>query len=153
MVNNNNNLWVKNGNYIAAQTVGNVGIGTSNPITSLHIVDNEYQAQKIESSNSVRAGLNLTSPGNANYTLLATGAGAGSGAGKFGVFNESSGIFTIQTDKPNTKVSWQVTGIRQDEWANKNRVIPEIEKETNNKGKYLYPNLFGKSLQSQIKSY
>jgi trimeric autotransporter adhesin len=32
--------------------------------------------------------------------------------------------FTIQTNKPSIKVSWQVTGIRQDAYANANR-IPE----------------------------
>ena len=26
--------------------------------------------------------------------------------------------FSIRTDKPNVKVSWMVTGIRQDAWAN-----------------------------------
>ena len=30
--------------------------------------------------------------------------------------------FTIQTNAPGVKVSWQVTGIRQDAWANKNRI-------------------------------
>jgi len=30
--------------------------------------------------------------------------------------------FTIRTDKPNVKVSWQVTGIRQDAYANAHRV-------------------------------
>ena len=30
--------------------------------------------------------------------------------------------FTIKTDKPGVKVSWTVTGIRQDAWANAHRI-------------------------------
>jgi hypothetical protein len=33
--------------------------------------------------------------------------------------------FTIRTDKPGVKVSWQVTGVRQDPWANAHRIVPE----------------------------
>lgn len=36
--------------------------------------------------------------------------------------------FTISTDKPNVKVSWQVTGIRKDPWAAENRIVVEEEK-------------------------
>ncbi|MGA3074221.1 MAG: hypothetical protein ABSG56_11065 [Bryobacteraceae bacterium] len=36
--------------------------------------------------------------------------------------------FAIGTDKPNVKVSWQVTGIRQDAWANAHRIAVEAEK-------------------------
>ncbi len=45
--------------------------------------------------------------------------------------------FQIKSDKPNVKVSWQVTGVRQDAWANAHRVVPEVDKEPFNKGKYL----------------
>ena len=37
--------------------------------------------------------------------------------------------FSIKTDKPNVEVSWQVTGIRQDAWANAHRIPVEEEKE------------------------
>jgi hypothetical protein len=47
--------------------------------------------------------------------------------------------FQIRTSEPNTEVSWQVTGIRQDAYANAHRVQPEVEKEPGNKGKYLNP--------------
>jgi trimeric autotransporter adhesin len=47
--------------------------------------------------------------------------------------------FTIKTDKPNVKVSWQVTGIRQDAWANANRIPVEEAKPANEQGTYLYP--------------
>jgi hypothetical protein len=53
--------------------------------------------------------------------------------------------FTIRTDRANTKVSWQVTGVRHDNYANAHRVIPEVEKEREFKGKYLHPAEFGKA--------
>ena len=36
--------------------------------------------------------------------------------------------FTIKTDQPRVKVSWQVTGIRKDAYANAHRIQPEIDK-------------------------
>jgi hypothetical protein len=47
--------------------------------------------------------------------------------------------FAIKTDKPNVKVSWQVTGIRQDPYANAHRVLVEEDKPANEQGKYLHP--------------
>lgn len=46
--------------------------------------------------------------------------------------------FTIMTDKPNVKVSWQVTGIRKDPYANDHRVEVEVDKEPENIGTLLY---------------
>jgi hypothetical protein len=57
----------------------------------------------------------------------------------------SDNRFTIQTDKPNVKVSWQVTGVRNDAWAKAHRIIPEVEKKDIEKGHYLHPELYGKS--------
>jgi hypothetical protein len=51
--------------------------------------------------------------------------------------------FTIKTDKPSVKVSWQVTGIRQDPYANAHRIPVEEEKPANEKGKYLHPTEWG----------
>lgn len=51
--------------------------------------------------------------------------------------------FTIRTNLPNQKVSWQVTGIRQDKWANANRIPVEQEKPAHERGKYLNPIEFG----------
>jgi hypothetical protein len=31
--------------------------------------------------------------------------------------------FVIKSDKPNVEISWQVTGIRQDPYANNHRVV------------------------------
>lgn len=51
--------------------------------------------------------------------------------------------FEIATNQPNVKVSWQVTGIRQDAYANQNRIPNTVEKESYNKGRYLHPAAFG----------
>jgi hypothetical protein len=52
--------------------------------------------------------------------------------------------FIIRTDKPNIRVSWQVTGIRKDAYAEANRMIVEVAKPENERGLYLHPEAFGK---------
>jgi hypothetical protein len=47
----------------------------------------------------------------------------------------AGGAFTIRTDKPNVSVSWQVTGVRQDTWANSHRLTVEEAKATSEKGR------------------
>ncbi|MCW3102372.1 MAG: hypothetical protein JWO09_812 [Bacteroidetes bacterium] len=60
------------------------------------------------------------------------------------VYEKVSGNkFVIKTDKPGIEVSWQVTGIRKDPYAEQNRVVPEVEKAPSEKGKYLYPKAYG----------
>jgi hypothetical protein len=54
----------------------------------------------------------------------------------------NNNAFTIQTDKPYVEVSWQVTGIRQDAWANAHRIPLEVEKDSTDQGHYLHPELF-----------
>jgi hypothetical protein len=56
----------------------------------------------------------------------------------------SENRFVIESDKPNVKVSWQVTGVRKDPWALQHPVVPEEEKRPQDKGKYLNPELYGK---------
>lgn len=51
--------------------------------------------------------------------------------------------FVIRTDKPNVKVSWQVTEIRKDKWANENRIVVEEDKAVKERGFYLHPELHG----------
>jgi len=46
--------------------------------------------------------------------------------------------FTIRTDQPYVKVSWQVTGIRQDRWAKDNPLIPEMEKPKEEQGTLMH---------------
>ena len=58
--------------------------------------------------------------------------------------------FTIKTDKPNVKVSWQVTGIRQDAWANAHRIPVEVAKAPADRGFYLHPELFGAPMEKSI---
>ncbi|MBI3260133.1 MAG: hypothetical protein HYZ54_11765 [Ignavibacteriae bacterium] len=60
--------------------------------------------------------------------------------------------FVIKTNQPNIKVSWQVTGIRQDAWANANRIKDEVEKKGEEKGRYIHPELFGKPKSMSISS-
>lgn len=47
--------------------------------------------------------------------------------------------FTIKTDKPNVKVSWQVTGIRQDPYAKAHPIQVVQDKPAAEQGKYLHP--------------
>ena len=51
--------------------------------------------------------------------------------------------FVIRTDKPNIEVSWQVTGIRQDPYANMHRIPVEEYKTASDRGKYLQPDAYG----------
>ena len=51
--------------------------------------------------------------------------------------------FTIQTDKPKVKVSWQVTGIRHDPFAEANRIPVEEDKPADERGAYLHPKAWG----------
>lgn len=58
--------------------------------------------------------------------------------------------FKIRTDKPNVKVSWQITGIRQDAYANENRIPVEEEKPADERGFYLYPQGFKQPKEKSI---
>jgi hypothetical protein len=53
--------------------------------------------------------------------------------------------FAILTDKPVVEVSWQVTGIRQDPFAEHNRIPTEADKAPEHRGKYLHPAAYGLS--------
>lgn len=55
----------------------------------------------------------------------------------------SNGRFVIAGGSPGSKVSWQVTGIRQDPYADKNRIQPVVEKSIDDRGKYLNPQVYG----------
>jgi hypothetical protein len=58
--------------------------------------------------------------------------------------------FTIQTDRADVKVSWQVTGVRKDAWANANRIPVEQNKPANEQGFYLHPEAFGQPVELGI---
>ena len=53
--------------------------------------------------------------------------------------------FKIAGGAPGAKVSWQVTGIRQDAYANANRIQVEQVKTGKERGHYLHPKAFGLS--------
>ena len=58
--------------------------------------------------------------------------------------------FVIRTEKPHMEVSWQVTGIRKDPWAQAHPTIPEVDKKGSDRGKYLHPELYGQPQELQI---
>ncbi len=58
--------------------------------------------------------------------------------------------FSIRTDKPNVEVSWQITGIRQDAWANEHRIPVEQQKNARERGYYIHPELYGASKEQSI---
>ena len=51
--------------------------------------------------------------------------------------------FRIAGGKEGLEVSWQVTGIRQDKWAEANRIPVEEAKSGAEKGHYIHPELYG----------
>jgi trimeric autotransporter adhesin len=58
--------------------------------------------------------------------------------------------FRIAGGKKGQEVSWMVTGIRQDAWANAHRIPTEEVKPANEQGKYLHPELFGAGPQQAV---
>jgi hypothetical protein len=54
-----------------------------------------------------------------------------------------NGRFRIAGGLPGLKVSWQVTGVRQDAFAEANPIVVEPEKTADDRGLYLHPELFG----------
>jgi hypothetical protein len=61
------------------------------------------------------------------------------------VWKEIRGSRFVVRSKPHVKVSWQVTGIRKDRYANAHRIQPELAKPASEQGTYLAPELHGKS--------
>jgi hypothetical protein len=58
--------------------------------------------------------------------------------------------FKIAGGREGLEVSWQVTGIRQDAYANAHRVRPEVEKSSSEKGKFLHPVELGRPESCKI---
>ncbi|MBX3103212.1 MAG: hypothetical protein KF690_11940, partial [Bacteroidetes bacterium] len=61
-----------------------------------------------------------------------------------------NGRFLIRTNEPNVEVSWQVTGIRKDPWAEQHPVVPVMEKPAEEKGKYLNPELYNQPYTKNV---
>ena len=47
-------------------------------------------------------------------------------------------------------MSWQVTGVRHDAWANANRIPVEQSKPDKERGRYLHPELFGATADQSV---
>jgi hypothetical protein len=62
----------------------------------------------------------------------------------------NSSNFKISGGSSGMKVSWQVTGIRKDPWANANRIQVEEDKPANEQGYYIYPELYGQPEEKGI---
>jgi hypothetical protein len=58
--------------------------------------------------------------------------------------------FEISTSAPNVKVSWQVTGVRQDAYAKAHPLVVEPKKEARLRGFYTHPELYGAPREKQI---
>jgi hypothetical protein len=58
--------------------------------------------------------------------------------------------FVIAGGTAGMEVSWQVTGIRKDPWAEQNRIQVEVEKTPEERGFYLYPELYDQPAERSI---
>ena len=58
--------------------------------------------------------------------------------------------FRIAGGVPGMKVSWQVTGVRHDAFAQANPLVAEVEKPANERGFYVHPALYGQPDEKQI---
>ena len=72
---------------------------------------------------------------NRDFRYQLTVIGSGDSWARARIFREIlENSFVIQTDMPATRVSWQVTGIRKDAWAEQNRIRVEEEKPVTERG-------------------
>ncbi|MFH1037638.1 MAG: hypothetical protein V1789_03080 [PVC group bacterium] len=62
----------------------------------------------------------------------------------------SGNSFRIAGGTPGMEVSWQVTGIRRDPWAEDNRIQVEEEKPESERGSYLYPEGYGRPESNSV---
>jgi len=65
----------------------------------------------------------------------------------------SNNVFVIAGGSEGMEVSWQVTGIRNDNYAKKNPLVLEKEKNADEKGYYLHPDVYGKSKEMGIENH
>ena len=64
--------------------------------------------------------------------------------------NNNNSRFKIAGGNSGMKVSWQVTGIRKDPWANANRIQVEEDKPDKERGYYLHPDVYGQPEEKGI---
>ena len=82
-------------------------------------------------------------------TALGAVAAVGAAAFVWGAVVERN-RFTIRTNLANVEVSWQVTGIRKDPWAERNRIQVEVDKTPEEQGFYLNPEVHGQPAELGI---
>jgi hypothetical protein len=61
--------------------------------------------------------------------------------------------FEIRTDRPSVRVSWQVTGVRNDAYARHNPMQVEVDKPAGERGRYLHPEVYGATPEQGIHYY
>ena len=81
------------------------------------------------------------------YQLTAVGA---PGPNLYVAEEISGNRFKIAGGSPASKVSWQVTGIRQDVFADAHRIKVEEDKPAAERGFYLYPELYGQPKEQGV---
>jgi hypothetical protein len=64
----------------------------------------------------------------------------------------SNGQFTIAGGQPGMKVSWQVTGVRHDAYANAHPLQVTVDKPESERGYYIHPELYGASQEKSLAS-
>ncbi len=74
------------------------------------------------------------------YQLTAVGA---PGPGLFIAEKVDDNRFTIAGGTPGMEVSWQITGVRQDPYAELHRIQVEVDKPAAERGTYLHPDAYG----------
>jgi len=74
------------------------------------------------------------------YQLTAVG---GPGPGLYVAQEIQNNSFRIAGGTAGLKVSWQVTGVRQDAFAKANPLVVEVQKSGRERGYYIQPQLFG----------
>lgn len=79
---------------------------------------------------------------NADFRYQLTAIGA-PGPNLYVAKEISGNRFKVAGGRPGARVSWQVTGIRQDAYAKAHRIQVEEEKPAQERGHYLHPELFG----------
>jgi hypothetical protein len=62
----------------------------------------------------------------------------------------SGGSFAIRTSTGNVKVCWQVTGIRNDPYAERHRIPVEVDKAEAERGRYLHPDVYDRPTELAI---
>jgi hypothetical protein len=81
------------------------------------------------------------------YQLTAIGA---PGPNLYVAQEVAGGRFKIAGGQPGAKISWQVTGVRQDPFANKHRIPVEEEKPALEQGSYLHPDAYGQPDEKSV---